>query len=61
MSETKNYIEATPEQQQDWFEQDFFMKGDFDVMKLFVVVPAVIQIIVFGMMLAVMYLNTFLF
>lgn len=61
MSETKNYIEATPEQQQEWFEQDFFMKGDFDVMKLFVVVPAVIQIIVFGMMLAVMYLNTFLF
>ena len=35
MSETKNYIEATPEQQQEWFEQDFFMKGDFDVMKLF--------------------------
>ena len=61
MSETKNYIEATPEQQQEWFEQDFLMKGDFDVMKLFVVVPAVIQIIVFGMMLAVMYLNTFLF
>ena len=61
MSETKNYIEATPEQQQEWFEQDFFMKGDFDVMKLFVVVPAVIQIIVFGIMLAVMYLNTFLF
>ncbi len=61
MSETKNYIEATPEQQQEWFEQDFFMKGDFDVMKLFVVVPAVIQIIVFGMMLAVMYLNTLLF
>ena len=61
MSETKNYIEATPEQQQEWFEQDFFMKGDFDVMKLFVVVPAVIQIIVFGMMLAVMYLNPSLF
>ncbi len=52
---------ATPEEQQEWFEQDFFMKGDFDVMKLFVVVPAVIQIVVFGMMLAVMYLNTFLF
>ena len=52
---------ATPEEQQEWFEEDFFMKGDFDVMKLFVVIPAVIQIIVFGMMLAVMYLNTFLF
>ncbi len=52
---------ATPKQQKEWLETDFFMKGDFSVMKLFVVVPAVIQIIVFGMMLAVMYLNTFLF
>tara|TARA_B100000497_G_scaffold103006_1_gene117784 strand:+ start:388 stop:576 length:189 start_codon:yes stop_codon:yes gene_type:complete len=53
--------EATPDEQAEWFETDYFMKGDFDVMKLFVVIPAVIQIIVFGMMLAVMYLNTFLF
>ena len=53
--------EATPDEQAKWFETDYFMKGDFDVMKLFVVIPAVIQIVVFGMMLAVMYLNTFLF
>ena len=53
--------DATPEEQADWFETDFFMKGDFDVMKLFVFIPAVIQVVVFGMMLAVMYLNTFLF
>ena len=53
--------DATPEEQADWFETDFFMKGDFDVMKLFVLIPAVIQVVVFGMMLAVMYLNTFLF
>ena len=53
--------EATPNEQAEWFETDFFMKGDFDVMKMFVVIPAVIQIVVFGMMLAVMYLNTFLF
>jgi hypothetical protein len=53
--------DATPEQQAEWFETDFFMKGDFDVMKLFVLIPAVIQVVVFGMMLAVMYLNTFLF
>jgi hypothetical protein len=53
--------EATPEEQAEWFETDFFMKGDFDVMQMFVVIPAVIQIIVFGLMLAVMYLNTFLF
>ena len=52
---------ATPEEQQEWFEEDFFMKGDFDVMKLFVVVPAVIQIMCLGMMGIVMYLNSFLF
>ena len=52
---------ATPEEQAEWFETDFFMKGDFDVMKLFVVIPAVIQVGVFGMMLAVMLLNTYLF
>jgi len=53
--------DATPQEQADWFETDFFMKGDFDVMKLFVLIPAVVQVVVFGMMLAVMYLNTFLF
>jgi hypothetical protein len=53
--------EATPEEQAEWFETDFFMKGDFDVMKMFVVVPAVIQVVVFGMMLAVMLFNQYLF
>jgi hypothetical protein len=53
--------DATPKEQQVWFEEDFFMKGDFDVMKLFVVVPAVIQIMCLGMMGIVMYLNSFLF
>jgi len=52
---------ATPEEQAEWFEKDFFMKGDFDVLQMFVVIPAVIQVVVFGLMLAVMYLNTFLF
>jgi hypothetical protein len=53
--------DATPQEQAEWFETDFFMKGDFDVMKLFVVIPAVIQIVVFGMMLAVMLFNSYLF
>ena len=53
--------DATPEEQQAWFEEDFFMKGDFDVMKLFVVIPAVVQVVVFGMMLAVMLFNQYLF
>jgi len=53
--------DATPEEQAEWFETDYFMKGDFDVMKMFVVVPAVIQIVVFGMMLVVMLFNSYLF
>jgi|TARA_B100001094_G_scaffold188014_1_gene182248 hypothetical protein len=53
--------DATPQEQAEWFETDFFMKGDFDVMKLFVVIPAVIQIVVFGMMLVVMLFNSYLF
>ncbi len=52
---------ATPQEQKDWFEEDFFMKGDFNVMQLFVVVPAVIQIMCLSMMGAVMLLNSYLF
>jgi hypothetical protein len=60
--ETKNYTEATPQEVQEWQNGgDFFMTGDFDVMKMFVVIPAVIQIVVFGMMLVVFKLNTYLF
>ena len=62
MSEVKLYTEATPEEVRQWQNGgDYFMTGKFDAMKLFVVVPAVIQIIVFFMMLAVMGLNTLLF
>ena len=59
---SSNYMrDATPKEQQAWFEEDFFMKGDFDVMKLFVVVPAVIQIMCLGMMGLVMLFNSYLF
>ena len=34
--------DATPEEQAEWFETDYFMKGDFSAMQLFVVIPAVI-------------------
>ena len=61
MTETKNYIEATPEQVAEWEQNDFFRSGNFDVMQLLVVVPAVIQIVVFGMMLAVFWLNSKIF
>jgi len=62
MSETKNYTEATPEEVHAWQNGgDFFMTGKFDAMKLFVVLPALIQIGVFGLMLAVFAFNDMLF
>ena len=52
---------ATPEEQAEWFETDYFMKGDFSPMQMFVVIPAVIQIVVFFSMLAVFALNSVIF
>lgn len=53
--------DATPEEQAEWFETDYFMKGDFSAMQLFVVIPALIQIIVFGFMLTVFWFNSIIF
>ena len=62
MEEVKLYKEATPEEVKAWQNGgDYFMTGKFDAMKLFVVVPAVIQIVVFVMMLAVMGINEMIF
>ena len=62
MEEVKLYTEATPEEVKAWQNGgDYFMTGKFDAMKLFVVVPAVIQIVVFFMMLAVMGINEMIF
>lgn len=61
MKETKNYKEATPKEVAQWEQTDFFRSGNFSAMKLLVVVPALIQIIVFGMMLLTFMLNDVLF
>ena len=62
MKEIKNYKEATPEEIHKWQNgEDFFMTGDFDAIKLFVVIPAIVQIVVFGMMLVVFKLNGLFF
>ena len=52
--------EATPEEVKEWQNGgDFFMTGDFDAMKIFVVVPAVIQMIVIGgMMMSFLIIGT---
>ena len=54
--------DATPEEVHAWQNGgDFFMTGKFDVMKLFVVIPALIQVGVFGLMLGIFWLNSILF
>ena len=52
-----NTVDCTPEEQQKWFEEDFFMKGDFDPLVLFVVIPTIIQLTVFFGMLGVFVIN----
>jgi hypothetical protein len=44
--------DATPEEVDEWMSTDYFMEGKFDPMQMFVVIPAIIQITVFGIMLA---------
>jgi|TARA_B100001094_G_scaffold331521_1_gene400141 hypothetical protein len=44
--------EATPNEVKEWQNGgDFFMTGKFDAMKIFVVVPALIQFVVIGGMM----------
>ena len=53
--------EATSEEMHDWLENDYFMAMKFDPLVLFVVIPAVIQVVVLGFMLASMYINGLFF
>ena len=61
MEEIKNYTEATPDEVKAWRQDDYWNRGDYDPMIMFVVIPAIIQIMALGMMGAVMYLNSLIF
>tara|TARA_X000000368_G_scaffold149876_1_gene118303 strand:+ start:210 stop:392 length:183 start_codon:yes stop_codon:yes gene_type:complete len=56
-----NVKEATSEEMHEWLENDYFMAMKFDPLVLFVVIPAVIQVVVLGFMLASMYINGLFF
>ena len=58
---TTNVQEATAKETREWLENDYFMAMKFDPLILFVVIPAVIQIVVMAFMLASMYLNGIFF
>ena len=50
--------EATPEEVEQWQNGgDFFMTGKFDAMKLFVVVPTIIQLTMIGLMFLIFAFN----
>ena len=56
-----NVKEATVEETREWLENDYFMAMKFDPLILFVVIPAVIQVVVMAFMLASMYSNGIFF
>tara|TARA_Y100001972_G_scaffold88693_1_gene108515 strand:+ start:650 stop:910 length:261 start_codon:yes stop_codon:yes gene_type:complete len=50
--------EATPQEVEDWQNGgDFFMTGNFDALKLFVVLPTLIQLMMMGFMFSVFWFN----
>ena len=53
--------DATPEECAEWEKTDYFRSGTFDAMKLFVVVPTLIQITMFVLMLGIFAINEKLF
>ena len=53
--------DATPEECVEWEKTDYFRSGNFDAMKLFVVVPTLIQITMFVLMLGIFAINEKLF
>jgi len=53
--------DSIPQEYEEWRANDYFSKGDFDPLFLFVVIPTIIQVLMLGFMLAVFALNDSLF
>jgi hypothetical protein len=45
---------ATPEEAVEWSQKDYFLSMKFDPLVLFVVIPAIVQIVVLAFMLVSM-------
>ena len=57
-----NVREATPEEVKEWQNGgDFFMTGNFDALKLFVVVPTIIQLLALAFMFSIFIFNDSVF
>ena len=53
--------DATPEEFEAWRKTDYWNRGDYDPMVMFVVIPAIIQLLALAGRAAVMYLNSLVF
>tara|TARA_B100000073_G_scaffold348022_1_gene364607 strand:+ start:1898 stop:2077 length:180 start_codon:yes stop_codon:yes gene_type:complete len=53
--------DATPEEVEAWRQEDYWNRGDYDPMVMFVVIPAIIQLLAMAGMAAVMFLNSLVF
>jgi|TARA_R100000084_G_C4499038_1_gene77390 hypothetical protein len=53
--------DATPEEVEAWRQEDYWNRGDYDPMVMFVVIPAIIQLLAMAGMAAVMFLNSIVF
>ena len=53
--------DATNEEMNEWLENDYFMAMKFDPLVLFVLIPAIIQVVVLAFMLISMYINGLFF
>ena len=53
--------DATPEEFEAWRQEDYWNRGDYDPMVMFVVIPAIIQLLAMAGMAAVMFLNSLVF
>ena len=53
--------EATPEQMEAWRKEDYWNRGEYSPMQMFVVIPALIQVFMLALMGGVMLLNDYFF
>jgi len=48
--------DATPEEVAEWRVSDYWNRGDYDPLVMFVVIPTLVQLSCFALMAGVMYL-----
>lgn len=53
--------EATPEEIEAWRQEDYWNRGEWNPMRMFVVYPTLIQIGMMGLMASIMLLNEYFF